>query len=152
MPHDFTRFPELTNNQMQIYYFESPHKQIMEDFKAEVKRVIDGDTIEVRTNFRNFDFPIRIINIAAPERKEEGGAESKDWLEKQILGEEVDIFINKNLRVEKWGRLLGEVFFNGMNIGEDSIRNGHSIEWKQRGEKKIGDFNKQLDEREKQWF
>ena len=32
MPHDFINYPELTNNQMNFYYFESPHKQITENF------------------------------------------------------------------------------------------------------------------------
>jgi len=51
MAHDFKKFPELTNNQMQIYYFESPHKQITEDFKARVVDVHDGDTIKVEVDF-----------------------------------------------------------------------------------------------------
>ena len=45
MPHDFKLFPELTNSQMQIYYWDSPHKQITKNFMAKVLRVKDGDTI-----------------------------------------------------------------------------------------------------------
>ena len=37
---------------------------------------------------RNFDFPIRMANLASPELKEEGGRESQAWLEEQILGED----------------------------------------------------------------
>ena len=85
MGHDFKRFPELTNNQMQFYYFESPHKQIVEGFLAKVIKVTDGDTIRVYTDSRNFDFPVRLANIDAPELGE-GGEVSKSWLTSQILG------------------------------------------------------------------
>jgi len=125
MAHDFKKFPELTNNQMQFYYFESPHKQIVEDFTAKVVKVTDGDTIRVSVDFRDFDFPIRFANIAAPELNEVGGRESKAWLENQILNEEVNVLLSKN-RVGKWGRLIGEIIFMGMNMGDMSRDFGKS--------------------------
>ena len=124
--HDFKRFPELTNGQMGLYYFDSPHKQIAEDFFAKVVKVSDGDTIRVTTDFRDFSFPIRFSNILAAELDEPGGIESQSWLESQILGEEVQIVLHPT-RVEKWGRLLGQVRHKGFDIGELSIQNGKSI-------------------------
>ena len=124
--HDFKRFPELTNAQMGLYYFDSPHKQIAEDFWAKVVRVKDGDTIQVKTDFRNFDFPIRFSNILAAELNEKGGIESQKWLSSQILNEEVEIIVNPKNRVEKWGRLLGQVRHRGFDIGELSIQNNKS--------------------------
>ena len=126
-PHDFKRFPELTNNQMQLYYFDSPHKQITEGFLAKVVKVTDGDTIRVETDFRDFNFPVRFLYIAAPELDEEGGIKSQSWLESQIMGEEVYIRVNPNKRVEKWGRLLGEVILGGMSLNQMSMDTGHSI-------------------------
>ena len=126
MAHDFNRFPELTNAQMQLYYFESPHKQITEDFSARVIKVSDGDTIRVTTKFRDFDFPIRFSNTNAPELNEPNGEESKEWLTKQIMNEEIDIILDKR-RVDKWGRLLGEIMFRGLSINEESIRTRHAI-------------------------
>ena len=120
MGHDFKRFPELTNNQMQFYYFESPHKQIDEDFLAKVIKVTDGDTILVRWQERDFDFPVRLANIQAPELKE-GGITSKKWLESKINNQEVEILINPYNRVGKWGRILGEVLFRGVNLNEESL-------------------------------
>ncbi len=73
--HDFVKFPELTNRQMSIFYFESPHQQIVESFQAEVVKVHDGDTITVRTDFRDFDFPVRLAYIQAPELNEGGDSE-----------------------------------------------------------------------------
>ena len=62
MAHDFKRYPELTNAQMGLYYFDSPHQQIAEDFWAKVIRVKDGDTIQVSCNFRDFDFQFSNLN------------------------------------------------------------------------------------------
>ena len=131
--HDFKRFPELTNSQMEIYYFDSPHKQITEDFIAKVVKVSDGDTIRVEWSERDFDFPIRIINLAAPELNEKGGIESQSWLEKRIMGEEVDVILSRT-RVEKWGRLLAGIIHDGLDITEDSIQNGHGVSWENREE------------------
>jgi len=126
MPHDFKNFPELTNNQMQFYYWASPHKQITESFRAKVVKVTDGDTIRVECNFRDFNFPIRFSNTDAPEMDTAAGEKSKSWLENQIMGQEVDIIIDQDNRVEKWGRLLGEVIFSGLNMNEMSMLMGHA--------------------------
>ena len=136
MPHDFNAFPELTNNQMDFYYHESPHKQITEDFTAKVVKVHDGDTITVRWKERNFDFPIRFANIAAPELSEEGGHEAQSWLEEILLGEEVFIKLSKQ-RVEKWGRILGTVIHQGQDIAEQEIWMGLAKPWEQRNDGKI---------------
>lgn len=126
MTHDFKKFPELTNSQMGFYYFDSPHQQITENFWATVTRVKDGDTIQVKADFRDFDFPIRFSNILAAELNEKGGLESQKWLKNQIEGEEVEIVINPKNRVGKWGRLLGEVKHKGFDMGELSIQNDKS--------------------------
>ena|SRR3990167_4746710 len=144
MAHDFVNFPELTDSQMDIYYFQSPHKQIFEDFRATCTKVHDGDTITVRWSQRDFDFPIRFINIAAPELKEDGGKESKNWLETKVLGEEVDIKIDPRNRVEKWGRLLGKIELKSIDLGEESVTMGKSVPWEQRKDGIIPDFNKEL--------
>ena len=58
--HDYKKFPELTNKQINEFGFQSPHKQITEDFDATVVHVTDGDTIRLRTDFRDFTFPLRL--------------------------------------------------------------------------------------------
>ena len=144
-PHDFKRFPELTNNQMQIYYFQSPHKQITEDIMVKIVRVHDGDTVTARWTERDFDFPIRIFGLAAPELDEEGGKESQSWLESRLLGEEVEILLSQT-RVEKWGRLLADIFHGGMRISEESVRNFKGVAWDDRVQPGIPNFTKELEE------
>ena len=145
MAHDFKAFPELANHQVELYYFDSPHKQIFEDFTAKVMKVTDGDTIRVQWSERDFDFPVRFINIAAPERKETGGPESRNWLESQVLGELVDIKITPSLRVGKWGRILGYVHLKGIDMGEASMMNGHSISWDDRDSGSVGNPIKEFE-------
>tara|TARA_Y100000310_G_C20701853_1_gene830734 strand:+ start:6552 stop:6983 length:432 start_codon:yes stop_codon:yes gene_type:complete len=138
--HDFKAFPELTNNQMQLYYFDSPHKQIFENFRGRVIRVIDGDTIRITHPERDFDFPLRLANVAAAEIKE-GGVESKIWLESKILKKDVDVVINQRNRVGKWGRIIGTIWSDGININEQSINERQSIEF---GKEEF-DFNEILE-------
>ena len=146
MPHDFRKFPELTNEEMQFYYWESPHVQIMEDFEAEVVKVHDGDTITVRTNFRDFDFPVRFLDTNAPELNEEGGHESQAWLENKLLREMVTVSIDRSNRVGKFGRLLGNIIHSGMNVNEESVRMGWATPFDQRNEGKIENINTLLEE------
>ena len=129
--HDFKRFPELTNSQMGDHYFDSPHKQLIEPFRATVINVHDGDTIRVTMDERNFTFPIRLANLAAPELNESGGHESQRWLNGELINFEVDIFPTKS-RVEKWGRLLAHIVKDGIDVSEDSIRNGQGVSWDDR--------------------
>jgi len=114
--HDYSRFPELTNQQISEFGITSPHKQIVADFEGEVIRVHDGDTITMRTNFRDFDFPVRLLDIDAPELNE-GGEAAGNWLRSRILDKKVTIRVDKNERVGKYGRLLGKVISGGLDLG-----------------------------------
>ncbi len=146
--HDFIRFPELTNSQMDTLYFSSPHKQIFENFFAKVLRVTDGDTIQVTWEGRDFDFPIRFLEINAPEMSEERGQEVKDWLRRRIEGVEVEILIDRRNRVDKWGRLLGRIFHRGMDTAKEMKDLGLVTSFEARNEGKIPNVNKEI----KGWF
>lgn len=144
MTHDFNKFPELANSQMAVYYFESPHKQIIADFRAKVVKVHDGDTITVEVDFRDFSFPIRFLDTNAPELSEDGGRESQQWLENILLNENIDVLIDRNQRVGKWGRLLGKIIHRGMNINQESIRMGRATSFENKDQNKLPDINKIL--------
>ena len=128
---------------MDFYYWDSPHKQIFENFEAKVVKVVDGDTIIVSCDFRNFNFPIRFLNTNAPEMNE-GGGEAKSWLEDLILHEDVEIIIDKKQRVGKWGRLLGVIFHDGININKEIINAGMSTTFDARHEGQIQNIDKVL--------
>ena len=145
--HDFKNWPELRNNELDFYYWDSPHKQLFETFDAQVIRVHDADTVIVRIPERNFDFPVRFSNSSARELKEKperdtsaqlcaDGQTAQKWLENRVLGEEVTIVLTKT-RVEKWGRLLGKVIFNGIDLGDELVSNGMAVPWANRIDGKI---------------
>lgn len=128
--HDFKAFPELSNSQMQFYYFDSPHIQMVEPFDCKVIKVIDGDTIKVRVDERDFDFPIRFARTAAPELDEQGGKQSQKFLENELLDEDVHIELIPS-RVGKFGRLLGEVTHFGRNMNNLTLDLGYAIKFEE---------------------
>ncbi len=148
MPHDWKRFPELSNSQMKTMQFESPHKQITESFDAIVVKVHDGDTITVKTDFRDFEFPIRFLDTNAPELNERGGEEVQQWLEGLLLNENVRVLIERHQRVGKWGRLLGTIIHNGLNVNKESIRAGKATPFDDRDEGVIPSLTKFFKEAE----
>ena len=143
--HDFKKFPELTNAQLAVVGFSSPHVQIVDDFLATVVRVHDGDTITLRVEFRDFDFPLRLTKIDAPELNTgTPGEESRDWLRDWVEGEEVTVKIDRKNRVGKFGRLLGEVFSLGMSVNDASLNLGFSVPFGKRGYGEMLDINAEL--------
>jgi endonuclease YncB( thermonuclease family) len=145
--HDFKNWPELRNNELDFYYWDSPHKQLFETFDAKIIRVHDADTVIVRIPERNFDFPVRFSNSSAreliekPERDTSAqlcadGKTAQQWLEDRVLGKEVTVVLTKT-RVEKWGRLLGKVIFNGIDLGDELVSNGMAVPWANRIDGKI---------------
>lgn len=140
MAHDFTAFPELSNADMDFYYMESPHKQITEDIWVKCVKVHDGDTISVEWSERSFIFPVRMDEIQAPELNEgvEGKASQK-YLEKILLGKNVYLHLSKQ-RVEKWGRLLAEVYVDGIKASDELILMGYAMSWKDFTETKLSEI------------
>ena len=118
--HNFVEFPELTNAQLELFQLTSPHVQIVEDFDATVVKVVDGDTVRLRTAFRDFDFPLRLLDIDAPELGQ-GGREAKVWLTDRLLGQKIKVLINPSNRVGKFGRLLGHIMSKGLSVAEEML-------------------------------
>lgn len=147
--HDYEKFPELTNKQLEQEGFNSPHKQLTEDFQATIVRVHDGDTFTLRISERDFDFPVRLLDIDTKEIGE-GGEEAQAWAESRLKDEEVQIKINKKNRVDKYGRLLGKVVHQGADIGETQLRMGLAVKFTERNEHKFPNLGQILSP--KQWF
>ena len=147
--HDFVKYPELTDAQMPELGFTSPHQQITEDFDATVVRVHDGDTVTLSTDFRDFNFPLRMADIDSPELNE-GGEEAREWLKGQIEGEDVQILIDRNNRVGKYGRLIGRIISRGIDVGMMELTLGIAKAFGKKNEGKIPEINSALDL--KQWF
>lgn len=147
--HDYKNYPELTNTQIAEFGLESPHPQYTEDFIATCVKVHDGDTITLQTTDRDFTFPLRFLNIDAPEMNA-GGEVARDWLNNQIIDQEVNIIIDKKQRVGKYGRLLGKVISMGIDMGDAEERLGFAVAFGKKNEGELPDLNKTF--RTNQWF
>ena len=149
--HDYKKYPELSNGDLSTFGFVSPHPQIENDFDAFVVRVHDGDTVTLRVDWRDFDFPLRLASIDAPELNTgTPGEEARDFLKSLIENEIVQIKINRQNRVDKYGRLLGNVMLLGQDVGVLMMSFGYALPFNRRREGEMIDLNKTLSV--KQWF
>ena len=139
--HDYQEYPELTNRQIDEFGFTSPHVQYIEDFDAVVVKVHDGDTVTLTSERRDFAFPLRLLNVDAKELSE-GGQEAQAWLDKRVLGETVRVIIDKNQRVGKYGRLLGRIVHQGLDVSEEMLNMGLVIPFSRRHEGQIPNIHK----------
>lgn len=110
----------------------------MYEYKAIVKRVIDGDTIEVIIDLGfsvTIEQAVRLNRINAfetrlgkntSEEQKEIGIEAREYLKNLIEGKEIII---KTIKPEndKYGRFLGEIFFDGLNINDDLVTRKYAI-------------------------
>lgn len=84
-----------------------------------VVAVIDGDSFKIGN-----DQTIRLLSLDAPDIKYCMGKQSKDSLSKKILGKTV---ILKELKTDKYGRVMAMVYIDNENINEYMIKNGLAI-------------------------
>jgi micrococcal nuclease len=102
---------------------------------AQVKRVVDGDTVEVTVNGERKK--VRLIGIDTPEtvdpRKEVEcfGKEASNFLKDLVDGEGVSLeYDDSQGEVDKYGRDL--VYLNltdGTNVNEEMLRQGYAYEY-----------------------
>tara|TARA_B100000029_G_scaffold470945_1_gene510228 strand:- start:20357 stop:20704 length:348 start_codon:yes stop_codon:yes gene_type:complete len=106
-------------------------------YAVDVLKVVDGDTVDVRIDL-GFDewhkCRVRLMGINAPESrtrdKEEKkrGLAAKEWLSKEIY-DAVDPIELKSHGKGKFGRILGELFINNININELMVNSGHAVKY-----------------------
>lgn len=103
----------------------------MYEYRADVIKVIDGDTVHVRVDL-GFDVSIfetiRLTGVNAPERGKPGGAEATEWLRSKILNTTVRLVTVKDRR-EKYGRYLATIYLPGeqTSVNDQLIAAGHAV-------------------------
>tara|TARA_Y100000356_G_scaffold47351_1_gene37506 strand:- start:168 stop:512 length:345 start_codon:yes stop_codon:yes gene_type:complete len=106
-------------------------------YKIELLRVVDGDTVDVRIDL-GFNVwhkcRVRLVGINAPESrtrdKEEKkrGLAAKSWLIDKLESAEDELEM-KSYGVGKYGRVLGEIYINEVNINELMVKEGHAVKY-----------------------
>jgi len=84
-----------------------------------VTKVIDGDTIEVRQEKRNYK--VRLSEIDAPEINQRFGTESKNFLASLILNEEIELTYTTE---DRYGRIIAKIYKDNKDINRSMVRNG----------------------------
>jgi len=110
---------------------------IPEISSGKVIKVYDGDTITIASKMPYpdspiFRFSVRLTGIDSPEMKTKFAAEkalatqSRDALAEKILGKRVML---KNVSLEKYGRLLADVYLDDLNLNKWMLDNKYAVEY-----------------------
>ena len=84
-----------------------------------VIEVSDGDTLKLN-NGKTF----RLYGVNAPEVKEPFYEEAKAFTENFVLGKEISFEQEENYKEDKFGRTLGYLFVDEVNLNIELVRNG----------------------------
>lgn len=101
------------NNEQQISPIESAATFL-------VTRIKDGDTIVV-VGLDQIALDVRLAGIDAPELDQPFGLEAKDYLARRLSGHKIAL---RNVRRDKYGRVLAEVFYNDEWINHQVVIDG----------------------------
>ena len=102
-----------------------------------VTKVVDGDTIDVIIDL-GFDIMyksrVRLFGIDTPESRtrdlveKKYGLMSKDYLKEALKNaEKIVIKTHKGEETGKFGRILGEIFCDGVNINQQMCDDHHAV-------------------------
>ena len=104
-----------------LCFLGNSHARDSNLFELYVLDVVDGDTIKVK--FENKIKKIRLSAIDAPEMKQSSGKESKKFLSDLIKKKKIKFH---KLGTDRYGRLLGIIFYNDKDVNLEMIINGHA--------------------------
>lgn len=132
-------------------------EKMYEYYVKEVKKVVDGDTIDVVIDLGFsilFESRVRLAGIDTPESRTTDkaekalGLESKKYLESRLKGaKNVVIKTEKLDSSEKYGRILGWLYLDGEgnSVNHEMIEKGYA--WGYLGDTKVKDFDALLAKR-----
>lgn len=102
----------------------------MYEYKAQVLKIVDGDTIEVLVDcgFRiTYKTRVRFLKIDTPETykpktdfEREAGLKIKEWVKRQLEGKEIVLRTQLD-EVDKYGRILGLVYLDGKCLNDEMV-------------------------------
>lgn len=106
-------------------------------YSGKVVKVYDGDTITIASRLPNLNKPIyrfsvRLSGIDSPEIKGKTEIEknlaikARDALHDKIFGK---IVLLKNTSIEKYGRILADVYLEDLHLNKWMLENNYAIEY-----------------------
>ena len=95
-----------------------------DNWQGTVVRVVDGDTIHVRRlTGNNKAIKVRIRGIDAPEICQQGGAVSRDALQRRLMRQKIDV---QGRNQDDYGRLLAQITHKNDDIGQWMVSEGQA--------------------------
>jgi micrococcal nuclease len=101
----------------------------MYEYRAELIRIVDADTIEVRIDLgldSERKISLRLAGIDAPERFTAAGKMATARLA-ELLGTKPFVIRTIKDRTEKYGRYLASIFVDDVNINDAMVEEGHAV-------------------------
>ena len=116
------------------YNYKNTNKFIPKITKGKVIKVYDGDTITVASKYYNdvYKFVIRLNRIDTPEIRTKNNNEKeralfvRDKLREKIMNKIIKIEV---IKLEKYGRLLCEIYYNNENLSNWLLDNEYAKEY-----------------------
>ena len=99
-----------------------------------VARVVDGDTLWVKTSASQPPLKVRIQGIDAPEICQPGGEQARDALRHRVLGQSVTVTSGAH---DSYGRTIGTVHMQGQDMGRWLVAQGHAWVYSYRSKKAL---------------
>ena len=94
--------------------------------KGKVIKITDGDTFVLLTDSKE-QIKIRLHGIDAPEKKQDYGTVSKNYLSNLVFKKDITIeFKNR----DRYGRSIGIAFVEGVNVNEKMLAEGMAWHFK----------------------
>ena len=110
----------------------------MYEYKATMVKIVDGDTVDVSIDLGfdiHYNSRVRLYGINTPESRtrdleeKKRGLAAKDRVKELCpVGSTVTIKTTKDGR-GKFGRILGEIFIEDVNINQQLVAEGHAVEY-----------------------
>jgi len=106
-------------------------------YKAQVTRIIDGDTLDVNIELGfeiSYKMRIRMYGIDAPESRTRNkaekvkGLETKEWLRAKVEDKDIVIKTSKD-RKGKFGRYLCILIVDGVDLNKQMVKLGLAKEY-----------------------
>lgn len=132
---EFANQPQLTQSgkipPSQTQSLSTKSAKTLKVITGKVIRVTDGDTITVQSYQKE---KIRFAQIDAPETSHFGstpqpfGKESSAFLRSLVSGKNVRVDVEA---VDQYGRNVGTVFIDGINVNREMVKNGYAWVYRQ---------------------
>jgi micrococcal nuclease len=107
-------------------------KEKDEEITAKVTKVIDGDSIKVRSA-EGKEYEVQLEGTDAPEAKQEYGKESSDALKKLLFDSDVRVTWKKK---DNFERPLAQVYRGETHVNAEMIRSGNAWHFKRYNQSK----------------